>query len=321
MMATLLETREFIKRFYAKYDIYVKMVVKFVLALVSFLMLNSKIGFMQQLRSPLVAVVLAVICMLIPLNGTVVLAGILMIGHAFALSLETCAVIAAILVVMYLLYFRISSKMGILMVITPLCCMIGIPYVVPLLGGLLFGPAAAVPAGCGAVIYYLLKYMSMNSTSLGTGETESGAVKVASLIESLASNKEMYLCVLAMILTVLIVYFIRRLSVDHSWELAIGIGTVVNIIVHLTGALLPEVTVEIVALMLGSVASAAIAFCVKFFVFSVDYTRTERVQFEDDEYYYYVKAVPKNVIAAPKKTVKKIVSQKKQTKTIKRIDS
>ena len=87
------------------------------------------------------------------------------------------------------------------------------------------------------------------------------------------------------------------------------------------GALLPEVTVPIVQLLIGSVLSAAVAFGVKFFVFSVDYTRTERVQFEDDEYYYYVKAIPKNVIAEPKKTVKKIVSQKKQTKTIKRIDS
>ena len=42
---------------------------------------------------------------------------------------------------------------------------------------------------------------------------------------------------------------------------------------------------------------------------------------EDDDYYYYVKAVPKNVIAAPKKTVKKIVSQKKHTKTVKKIES
>ena len=119
----------------------------------------------------------------------------------------------------------------------------------------------------------------------------------------------------------LVVYFIRRLSVDHSWEIAIGIGTVVNIVIHLAGALLPEVTVQIIALLIGSVVSAAIAFVVKFFVFSVDYTRTERVQFEDDEYYYYVKAIPKNVIAAPKKTVKKIAGQKKQTRTIKRIDS
>ena len=31
----------------------------------------------------------------------------------------------------------------------------------------------------------------------------------------------------------------------------------------------------------------------EFFLFHVDYKRTERLQFEDDEYYYYVKAVPK----------------------------
>lgn len=321
MMATLLEMREVIKCFYAKFDIYVKLVVKFLLALVSFLMMNSKIGFMQQLRSPLVSVVLALICSFIPLNGTVVIAGILMLAHAFALSLETCLGVTAIVCVTYLLYFRMSAKLAILMVITPLCFMIGLPYVVPLLGGLLFGPAAAIPAGCGSVVYYLIKYMSLNSTSLSTGEAEGGAAKVATLIESLISNKEMYLCLVAMILTVLIVYFIRRLSMDHSWELAIGIGTVVNIVIHLTGALMPGVTVKIVTLLLGSAASALIAFVVKFFVFSVDYTRTERVQFEDDEYYYYVKAVPKNVIAKPKKTVKKIVSQKKHTRTVKRIDS
>lgn len=321
MMATLLEVREFIKRFYVKYNVYVKPVLKFALALVSFMMLNNQIGFMQQLRSPLVSIVLALICAFLPLNWTVVFAGILMIAHAYALSLEVCAVTGGIIAVMYLLYFRISSRMGFLLIIAPICFMCGIPCAVPLLGGLLFGAAAAVPAGCGAVIYYLLRYMSQNSTSLSTGEADTGAVKAASLLESLVYNKEMFLCVLVMVITVLVVYFIRRLSVDHSWELAIIIGTVVNIVGNLTGAFLPEVTVQIVPLLIGSVVSAAIAFCVKFFVFSVDYTRTERVQFEDDEYYYYVKAVPKNVIAAPKKTVKKIVSQKKQTKIIKRIDS
>lgn len=321
MMATLLEVRQIIKRFYAKYDIYVKPVLKFVLALVSFMMLNIKIGFMEQIRNPLVAVGLAVVCAFLPVNAMVVLGGLLMVAHAYALSLEACAVTAGILLVIYLLYFRVSSRMGVLLMITPLCFMIGIPYMVPLLGGLLFGPSAAIPAGCGAVLYYLLNYMSQNSTSLGTGEIEGGATKVASLVDSLVTNREMFLCVAAIILTVLVVYFIRRMSVDHSWELAIGIGMVVNIVIHLLGALLPSVSVKIVPLLIGSAASALVTFCVKFFVFSVDYTRTERVQFEDDEYYYYVKAVPKNVIAAPKKTVKKIVSQKKQTKTIKKIDS
>jgi len=321
MMTTLLEVRGFIKRFYARYDVYVRPVLKFFIALISFLMINNKIGFMQQLRSPLAALVMAIVCAFLPWNGMVVFAGILMIAHAYALSMEACAVTAGILVVMYLLYFRISPKMGILLMITPLCFMMGIPYVIPLLGGLLLGPTAVVPTGCGTVIFYLMKYMSLNSTSLGTGEVDGGATKVASLVDSLITNKDMFLCIAAMMITVLVVYFIRRLSVDHSWELAIGIGTVVNIVIHLAGALLPEVTVQIIALLIGSVVSAAIAFLVKFFVFSVDYTRTERVQFEDDEYYYYVKAIPKNVIAAPKKTVKKIAGQKKQTRTIKRIDS
>ena len=320
MMAKLFELRGFIKRIYARYDVYVKPVLKFLLALVSFLILNNKIGFMQQLRSPLVAMALSLVCALLPLNGIVVFTGVLMLAHAYALSLEVCAVVAGFLLVMYLLYFRISPRMGILLVITPICYVVGVPYFIPLMGGLLFGPAAVVPAAFGSLIYHLLKYMSQNTTSLGTGEVEGGATKVVSLIDSLVNNKEMFLCILAMILTVLVVYFIRRLSVDHSWELAIGLGTVVNIVVHLCGALLPNVTVQIVGLLVGSLFSVLLAFVVKFFAFSVDYTRTERVQFEDDEYYYYVKAIPKNEIAEPKKTVKKIVSQKKQTKTIKRID-
>ena len=46
-----------------------------------------------------------------------------------------------------------------------------------------------------------------------------------------------------------------------------------------------------------------IAFAFKLFTFSVDYAKTERVQFEDDGYYYYVKAIPK------------IKSHRKRTKT------
>ena len=38
----------------------------------------------------------------------------------------------------------------------------------------------------------------------------------------------------------------------------------------------------------------------------------EIVQFEDDEYYYYVKAVPKNILAVPDKSVKRINKQRKK---------
>lgn len=321
MMAALLEFRQLVKKLYSRYDTYIKAVLRFVTAFVSFLLLNGKLGFMTQLKNPVISLVLAVVCAFFPLNMTVVMTGILMLAHAYALSIEVCIVIACILAVMYLLYFRICPRLGGILLLTPLSFVLNIPCAVPLTAGLLYGPAAVIPVGCGTFIYYLLNYMSGNSASLGVEEAEHTVMKAVSLLENLAGNREMYLVIMAMMLTVLVVYVIRRLSVDHSWEIAILMGLVVHILVRLLGALLPDVMLKILPLLLGSLVSAVITFIVKFFVFSVDYTRTERVQFEDDEYYYYVKAVPKNSIAVSEKKVKKIMPQKKQARVVKRIDS
>ena len=43
-----------------------------------------------------------------------------------------------------------------------------------------------------------------------------------------------------------------------------------------------------------------------YFVLDLDYSRIEKVQFEDDDYYYYVTAVPKIRIVEEDKEIKKI---------------
>ena len=63
--------------------------------------------------------------------------------------------------------------------------------------------------------------------------------------------------------------------------------------------------------MIGVVVSALIALVLEFFLFSVDYSRTEHVQFEDDEYYYYVKAVPKLTVTPPQREVKRFTVNQK----------
>ena len=62
--------------------------------------------------------------------------------------------------------------------------------------------------------------------------------------------------------------------------------------------------------ILGGIVSAGIAWFLQFFIHSVDYTRTSKVQFEDDDYYYYVKAVPKVKVAAPDVRVKRVSAKK-----------
>ncbi len=66
-----------------------------------------------------------------------------------------------------------------------------------------------------------------------------------------------------------------------------------------------------VSLIFGSIG-AAVGIILELFLFSVDYARSEMLQFEDDEYYYYVKAIPKVVVTTPEKTVKRSMKDRKQ---------
>ena len=81
-------------------------------------------------------------------------------------------------------------------------------------------------------------------------------------------------------------------------------------IVLLSGSLVLGISPKFVSVIIGGIVSALLALILQLTVFSLDYSRTEFVQFEDDEYYYYVKAVPKISIAVPEKKVKKINAQK-----------
>ena len=60
MTTSLLVVREYIRNFYVKYEEYIVPVLKFLLALVSMLMINSQLGFMSQLDNAAAVLVVAV---------------------------------------------------------------------------------------------------------------------------------------------------------------------------------------------------------------------------------------------------------------------
>ena len=68
-------------------------------------------------------------------------------------------------------------------------------------------------------------------------------------------------------------------------------------------------TGRIVQVILGCMVSLVIALVLDFMILSVDYSRVEHTQFEDDEYYYYVTAVPKMHIPEQEKEIKRITSE------------
>lgn len=317
-MTTILELREKIKIFMGKYDIYIIPLMKFLLAIIAFAMINGNVGFMERAKDPSIVLILALMCSFLPVNLVAVFGGILILAHAYALSLEFFALAFIIILLMVLLFFRTAPQYGYLLILTPIAFVLKVPYVVPLAMGLVGTPAAAIPVACGTIVFYLLHYMKLNTTMLSGTETESMKQKITYLIDNVARNKEMLLMAVAFALTLLIVYVVRRMSIDYAWSIAIGTGAVVELVVLLIGSMIFSVSLKLLGVLAGCVVSAGLAFLLQLTVFSMDYSRTEYVQFEDDEYYYYVKAVPKLSIAVSEKRVKKISSQRKQSTARKR---
>ena len=311
-MVQLLTAREWLKNIYSRYENFCRPALKFLLALISMIMINSKLGYSQALKSGAVSLIIALMCSFLPLNFIVTVSALIVLLQLYALSLESVIIAGVIMLIMMLLYFRFAAKDTVLIMLTPLCFILGVPYVIPLCAGLVAAPSSVVSTGCGVVIYYMLKVITVNRQALLNMEEESLLEKLRFLADAIIDNREMMVCCAAFGITIIVVYVIRRLSVDHAWTVAIITGMLVDVMVILMGDLRFDTRISVGSLVFGSLVALVVAEILQFFIFNVDYSRTEKVQFEDDEYYYYVKAVPKNTVSLSDPKVKKIKGQEKK---------
>ncbi|MDD3415337.1 MAG: hypothetical protein PHY47_15230 [Lachnospiraceae bacterium] len=310
MMTDLLVMKERLKIFYGKYEIYITPFLKFVLALISLFAINQNIGYMYRLKNPAIVLVVALLCSFLPINIIIIFGALFVILHLYTLSMECAIVVLVLFLLMFLLYFRFSPKDTLAVLLTPVCFALHIPYVVPLAAGFMGTPLSTISVSGGVIVYYVLNYIKLNSSTLGNLEADSVVQKFKYVVDGIINNKAMLVTVIAFSITVVVVYLIRRLSVDYSWRIATIAGVITNVIIILFGDFFMDLNVSIIGTILGNLISILLIMILQFFVFSVDYSRTEFVQFEDDEYYYYVKAIPKMMIATPEKKIKRINPQK-----------
>jgi hypothetical protein len=308
-MTTLLVAKQVLMTLYGKYEVYITPLLKFLLAFISLLFINSRLGYMESLDKLTVVLIVALMCSFMPTNFIVLMSALFVLLHLYSFSME-CAVVAGVgFLLIFLLYLRFSPKDTLVVLILPLCFIMKIPYVIPIAMGLIGTPASAVTVACGVIAYYMIHGITENVTLIAAMADEETSARFKFIIDGLISNKEMIVMVAAFGITVVLVYCIRRMSVDHAWTIAIVAGAVVDTMILFVGALMFDIDLSLAGVIIGTAISLLLVIVLQFFVFHVDYSRTEKVQFEDDEYYYYVKAVPKVTVSRPEKKVKKISSQ------------
>ncbi|MEE0595277.1 MAG: hypothetical protein UDD43_01010 [Agathobacter sp.] len=307
-MTNLLEIKDRLIRFYSKYETYLFPVVKFIVAIVLFTVINMNIGFMEKISRFPIALILALVCAILPVNATIWLAAFVVLADMYALSMEVAVTTLVLFAALFFLYFRFAPKDGFAAVLTPVCFKLNIPYVMPIGCSLLRDAYSVVAIICGTVIYYFLDGIHQNSGTLknvvADGETAATTSKFDISVGQLLSNKEMYLVIAIFTITAIVVYLVRRLEVEHAWTLAIISGVLIEVVGLFAGYLVLNVSGKTLGLLIGNILSLLISFVIQFLFMNLDYARTERVQFEDDDYYYYVKAVPKKMVAVKEVTVK-----------------
>ena len=167
--------------------------------------------------------------------------------------------------------------------------------------GLLFGPAGVLPGVIGVLLYYLFRNLITVASSATTDSFDLFQV----LIDQLVEDEELFAALAVFVVVMLVVYMIRSLRVDFSFEAAIIIGIVSDIILCLFANYLQLMKLHMIPFFAGAVISLGLVWLIQFFRLSLNYAGVENLQFEDEEYYYYVRAVPKNSIATKSKRIKR----------------
>lgn len=309
-MIGLLVFKERLKAFYGRHSFVVDAVRKFFFSLVVFILLNHNLGFHEFLKSPLVLLAVSFLCAFLPVSVMTCLAAVFMMIHLYSVSLELTVITGILVLAVSILYSGFQPGNSVVMVVTPMLFFLKVPFVVPLIIGLSCGLSALIPMCMGVFFYYLLVYAKQNAGVLAGAAAIDITQKYMQILNSLLSNELMLLMVLAFAAAAVVVYLIKSLAVVYAWTIAIAAGVVVELAVVFFGNSRMDVNLSVGSMIVGILVSMVLAFVFEFFVFAVDYTRTEYLQFQDDDYYYYVKAVPKVAVTAPDVKVQRINKRK-----------
>ena len=234
-MDSLYVIRERMQDLYSRYSIVADKAIQFVLAVMTFYMINNNVGFMKTLASPVVVLALAIIATFFPPIITVILATALILVHMYSVSIAALVVTALIFLIMYIFYLRFTPKMAIVVLLTPLAFALKIPVVVPISCALLMSPISMVAVGCGTVVYYMMAYMKKAASGMQGGSVKGMMGQIGKYAKQVFQNKELWIVLVAFIICTLVVYTLRKQAIAHAWTIAVITGAVVNIVVVAIG--------------------------------------------------------------------------------------
>lgn len=296
-MNGLIMLRNKIKRLFAAADIIIMPVLKFVLALIVLTIINKKLGYLEILSEIFVVLIISVLCALMPFAGTAVVGVVFIVLHCFGLSMMTGVISLLLYICLLILVFRFVPKDSPVLFLGPIADMLGISCSIPLGLGLAGNAGSAFSAAGSVLSVSFLRTLPSAAEMLKGGEA-SAMEMINGILDGFLLNEETIIMMICAAAAVLIVHFLKGVLEHYTWAVSVIAGAAGYAVIYAIGsAVLTGKKPDAKALLLNIVISLVIALVMAFFLHSLDYSRAKKLRFEDDEFYYYVKAVPKNIMS------------------------
>jgi hypothetical protein len=247
---------------------------------------------------------------------------ILCITVQYSAVIEVAAVVFLFLLLVYLFYARMAVKESILILFTVLAFYFRVPYLLPLLVGLYGAPTAVIPVSIGVFINSHIPVVQGLAATTKTTEIDftdftdlpaSFTELYTTIVSSLNISYSWVFTAFIFAMVIITVYIVSRLSVDFAKELSILLGCILMIFSFVMAVLVAGESMEIFSVIFGCIICAVLAELVRLLDAVLDYQRAERVQFEDENNYYYVRVVPKIIMTKRKRVVRRIRPQREET--------
>lgn len=174
---------------------------------------------MEKISRFPVALLLALVCAILPTGAILWIGAIVVLADMYALSMEVALTALILFAILFFVYFRFAPKDGLTVVLTPLCFKLYIPYVMPVGSSLLRSAYSVIGVVCGTVVYYFLDGIHRNAGALmsaSNADEEQSSSKFDISVGQFLGNKEMYLVIVIFVITAIVVYLVRRMEVDNA---------------------------------------------------------------------------------------------------------
>ena len=296
-MRTFGALREKIRYVYAEHSALLDFLGRLASALMVFFIIRTMTGYHVFLSEPLVLVVFAFVAALMPSGALAVFAACLTVVQAFAADPMAAGVALAVFLVLYLLFLRFAPGEGVVLALTVVSLYFSMAPFMPLITGLRRRMKALVPMLSGAVVYALLNMLHRLPEVLAPFEKNDYMNRLTAMTRAVFTD-ELVILLAAMAASFVFVHASSGMAASYAPYLAVPGGGIIYLGFILIGALVTKTTAPVAAEAVAAGASVFAALILAMFLYPLRYKKSEYLRFEDDAYFYYVKAVPKAVVTA-----------------------